>query len=177
MFKKSFEVKFVFKEIFFKKEKENNGTEINFKAVGSLNDEFFSLTSQLFTLIYPIFTCVDMDPQSSWIRIHYGSGSMTLDFWGPILAMFLMLKLWWTLIPNCSGWERRQGHVWPLHVLSDNCSRRGGRFRNRTILSIRADLIISLQFYWSFCFRFKLKSKSLDNLGNVQVYQYYKCFC
>ena len=65
MFKKSFEVKFVFKEIFFKKEKENNGTEINFKAVGSLNDEFFSLTSQLFTLIYPIFTCVDMDPQSS----------------------------------------------------------------------------------------------------------------
>ena len=28
--------------------------------------------------LHPIFTCVDPDPQSSWIRIQYGSGSTTL---------------------------------------------------------------------------------------------------
>ena len=50
-----------------------------------MNREFFSLILHLLPLMYLIYTCVDpdriqntdSDPQSSWIRIQFGSGSTT----------------------------------------------------------------------------------------------------
>ena len=44
-------------------------------SVESLNGECKSSILYLLLLIYPIFTRVDPDPQWSWIRIQFGSGS------------------------------------------------------------------------------------------------------
>ena len=54
---------------------------------------------------YPIFRCVDPDPdpQSSWIRIQYGNGSTTLKI--IIVTSFRYLltgSTWLTMLPNTS---------------------------------------------------------------------------
>ena len=50
--------------------KENNGIRRTFESDESLNGEFMSKILHLLHQFYPIFTYVDPDPQSSWIRIH-----------------------------------------------------------------------------------------------------------
>ena len=50
----------------------------------------FVLKFTPFLLFYPIFTCVDPDPQSKWIRIQYGSGSTTL--------LWRMLYTWYDMM-------------------------------------------------------------------------------
>ena len=106
-----------FKKIFFL----NNKKEIFFQLVRSLNCEFLSSTLPFLALIYryPIFTCVDPDPQCSWLRIQFGSRSTTSVCSEKVKYIDLRFWAWtaaWSSSPRVpSTWHpwRRGGAWWP----------------------------------------------------------------